>query len=333
MDQKERPRTKRLERPTPNVIHPIIGDKTHKECDSGVKECTEMIGKCQTTPSKSVNLKSHQMKNNFLSTTGPQYKTTTISHNKFSDQKLFTTNKVVLLKRNRNENEIKAIKEPKDIIMSENTKKSKNGSNESTFKSSFQLKTIPRIVHSSRPVRKQTNEEKTTKSKNETKDDMTADYDSEVWKHFESQLIPCCHCFRTFFPHRLAIHERSCRGIGIGGQCVQTAPKPNTEYNANSRTNHTFLECNTCGRRYSTTSLTLHEIKCRLDTRVNNNNKRLSTGKGENGNDMMTAWEHFKSQLVSCRKCNRKFLSDRLEKHEPNCKSNPIIISSKINAK
>lgn len=39
---------------------------------------------------------------------------------------------------------------------------------------------------------------------------------------------------------------------------------------------------------------------------------------------MTLAWENFKSQLVPCSKCRRKFLPDRLDKHEPNCKANPI---------
>src|SRR5262249_16207230 len=83
-----------------------------------------------------------------------------------------------------------------------------------------------------------------------------------------------------------------------------------------------FLECNTCSRKYSTTSLTLHELKCRA-----NCSRRMSSGNSENPNELVNAWEQFKSQLVACRKCNRKFLADRLEKHEPICKASPLRLS------
>jgi DNA-directed RNA polymerase subunit M/transcription elongation factor TFIIS len=98
-----------------------------------------------------------------------------------------------------------------------------------------------------------------------------------------------------------------------------------------------FLDCSNCGRKYSSTSLTLHELKCRN----NNNARKYSTGiKIRNNienkelvndfyieldtNELNIAWEHFKTQLVPCNKCKRKFLPDRLEKHEPNCKASPI---------
>lgn len=36
--------------------------------------------------------------------------------------------------------------------------------------------------------------------------------DPEGWEHFKSQLTPCLKCGRSFFPHRLATHEKACRG-------------------------------------------------------------------------------------------------------------------------
>ena len=39
MDKKDRPRTKRLERPTPNLKHPIICNKKSKEINSQLNEC------------------------------------------------------------------------------------------------------------------------------------------------------------------------------------------------------------------------------------------------------------------------------------------------------
>ena len=30
------------------------------------------------------------------------------------------------------------------------------------------------------------------------------------------QLIPCSLCGRTFFPDRIQVHQRSCKGIGRG---------------------------------------------------------------------------------------------------------------------
>ena len=50
MESNDRPRTKRLERPTPNLRHPIIGTKKSKDANCRMKECTEGFAyKCKTS--------------------------------------------------------------------------------------------------------------------------------------------------------------------------------------------------------------------------------------------------------------------------------------------
>lgn len=39
--------------------------------------------------------------------------------------------------------------------------------------------------------------------------------DKIFWDTFTAQLIPCKKCRRTFFPHRLPVHEKSCKGKPI----------------------------------------------------------------------------------------------------------------------
>lgn len=56
MEGKDRPRTKRLERPTPNLKHPIVGTKKSKEVISTLEKCIEGIDKCKTD----TNNRSHE---------------------------------------------------------------------------------------------------------------------------------------------------------------------------------------------------------------------------------------------------------------------------------
>lgn len=96
--------------------------------------------------------------------------------------------------------------------------------------------------------------------------------DPAGWEHFKAQLVPCSRCSRTFFPHRLAIHERSCKGENKVGQGEKSTKKSdnsnkrdatNLKLATSERRKSLFLDCQACGRKFSTTSITLHEIKCR----------------------------------------------------------------------
>lgn len=51
MESRERPRTKRLERPTPNLNHPIISNKKSNEKNIHLEQCIEVISKCQINSS------------------------------------------------------------------------------------------------------------------------------------------------------------------------------------------------------------------------------------------------------------------------------------------
>ena len=37
-----------------------------------------------------------------------------------------------------------------------------------------------------------------------------------IWEAHMQQLIPCTLCGRTFFPDRIEVHQRSCKGITRG---------------------------------------------------------------------------------------------------------------------
>ena len=106
--------------------------------------------------------------------------------------------------------------------------------------------------------------------KEKTNEELT---DWRNWQHFNAQLKPCSYCRRTFFPHRLPIHEKSCKGTGVK---KYTKTSPESKGNGKTNNSQKFLECQTCGRKYNITSLTLHELKCRTNT------KRLSTGEHSN---------------------------------------------------
>lgn len=85
--------------------------------------------------------------------------------------------------------------------------------------------------------------------------------DPAGWEHFKSQLVPCPRCCRTFFPHRLPAHEKSCQGTIIKSTIKyneSTVPPKSAKI-----AKPLYLYCGHCGRKYSTASLTLHELKCR----------------------------------------------------------------------
>ncbi|XP_053204322.1 uncharacterized protein LOC128388886 isoform X2 [Panonychus citri] len=51
--------------------------------------------------------------------------------------------------------------------------------------------------------------------------------DPAGWEHFKSQLTPCPKCSRTFFPHRLAAHEKACLGPQLGKRPKNTGQARN----------------------------------------------------------------------------------------------------------
>lgn len=88
--------------------------------------------------------------------------------------------------------------------------------------------------------------------------------DSLGWEHFKSQLIACRKCRRTFFPHRLSVHEKACKGLTLVG----IRSKDDKSLASNTKicdTSKTTLSdnCKNCKKKFSTTSIALHELKCK----------------------------------------------------------------------
>ena len=74
----------------------------------------------------------------------------------------------------------------------------------------------------------------------------------------DTQLVPCRHCGRTFFPHRLAVHERSCVAIHGGPKrspAPTTSPPPPPRPTSSWREKHRELQEAFAGARGGSPSL------------------------------------------------------------------------------
>ncbi|XP_013778371.1 zinc finger protein 474-like [Limulus polyphemus] len=79
---------------------------------------------------------------------------------------------------------------------------------------------------------KETKRPESPKHETITREDDTTDYDAmaqEAWQIHLEQLVPCCRCGRTFFPDRLAVHSRSCKGQGQVAEHSPRLPTRGTE--------------------------------------------------------------------------------------------------------
>jgi len=52
---------------------------------------------------------------------------------------------------------------------------------------------------------------------------------NEIWEAHVQQLLPCPLCARTFFPDRLEVHQRSCKGPGRGPKTATETEKAKLE--------------------------------------------------------------------------------------------------------
>ncbi|XP_053788834.1 zinc finger protein 474 isoform X1 [Vidua chalybeata] len=106
----------------------------------------------------------------------------------------------------------------------------------------------------------------------------------------QAQLVPCRNCGRTFFPDRLPVHERCCKGSGSSARVPSTttsksgkAPRsgpgsargdPSKAHQGMSRAAPAVSDqakvirrpptviCYICGREYGTKSISIHEPQC-----------------------------------------------------------------------
>ncbi|XP_076336933.1 uncharacterized protein LOC143239596 [Tachypleus tridentatus] len=172
------------------------------------------------------------------------------------------------------------------------------------------------------------------------------EYNEASWKIFQSQLAPCPECGRTFFPDRLPIHQRACKGKNDNGgsksnsfSVSETSDKdesPSVKKLVPRRC--PLMTCYICGRQFGTKSISLHEPQCLRKWKLENDKhpfeqqrtvpKKSEPQIKENGTIDVggmedAAWKSHLQQLVPCGRCGRTFFPDRLTVHERNCKYLP----------
>eukprot|EP01064_Diplonema_japonicum_P017260 TRINITY_DN2531_c0_g2_i1.p1 TRINITY_DN2531_c0_g2~~TRINITY_DN2531_c0_g2_i1.p1 ORF type:complete len:426 (+),score=32.78 TRINITY_DN2531_c0_g2_i1:53-1279(+) len=181
-------------------------------------------------------------------------------------------------------------------------------------------------------------------------------YNDAQFQHFNDNMVSCENCGRTFFPERLAVHQRSCRpdASGRGSKPVngktnttdvvasqQRSASPPIRGGAGSYTlpeedeqlvedipirpqkkiaapppSPSLEPCPQCGRRFVPKKLEAHMAVCKGPSPAG----MSATGAprtGPGGNPLPT----FEESLMPCQYCARTFAPDRLSKHESVCPS------------
>lgn len=163
--------------------------------------------------------------------------------------------------------------------------------------------------------------------------------DDPAWSAVQSQLIPCPLCSRTFFPERLPVHRRVCKGKQSPRPLKRASSLREQSASSNdgeeSKATPLYLPCYVCSRNYGSWVLPMHEQQCLKKWRKEN--EKLAEGerreeprklnKSSSDDDVASlielgnnAWESHLQQLVPCPRCSRTFFPDRLEIHERSCK-------------
>ncbi|XP_037082518.1 zinc finger protein 474-like [Pollicipes pollicipes] len=149
----------------------------------------------------------------------------------------------------------------------------------------------------------------------------------------QTGLVPCCHCGRTFFPDRVALHEKNCQ------------PKDGDAVTKEAPTQSQPTVCYICKARLPPEQMAAHELECvkrwRAENAVITQQIALPTDaprsdgvtvepadvpgpaeqlEGQLDAMIDAAWQNHLSELVPCPNCARTFFPDRLEKHKKNCR-------------
>ncbi|KAL2301171.1 hypothetical protein Nmel_011732 [Mimus melanotis] len=183
-----------------------------------------------------------------------------------------------------------------------------------------------------------------------------ADENEAAYYSAQAQLVPCRNCGRTFFPDRLPVHERCCKGGSSGARLPRSGTRsahadPSKAHQGMSRGAPALSDqakvvrrpptviCYICGREYGTKSISIHEPQCLKKWHQENDNLpkhlkrpepkkpevRTMQAKGFYDLDALNgaAWTSAQAQLVPCDICGRTFLPDRLIVHQRSCKPKP----------
>ncbi|KAG5480977.1 hypothetical protein LSCM1_06651 [Leishmania martiniquensis] len=176
----------------------------------------------------------------------------------------------------------------------------------------------------------------------------------EQYQEFNSQLVPCPHCARTFLPDRLSVHLRGCKAngkdatppsktkAGGGGSSASGAGKHKCEQQR-STTNRSMPSgppllptCYLCGQQFGTASIGIHVPQCyekklaqwqNADPSMRgqppkhpdtvNWRGRPDASAREQAEDQ---FQEFINNLEACPNCSRNFLPDRLVVHLRSCR-------------
>ncbi|XP_015906597.2 zinc finger protein 474 [Parasteatoda tepidariorum] len=166
----------------------------------------------------------------------------------------------------------------------------------------------------------------------------TSDEADPAWTSVQSQLIPCPLCTRTFFPERLPVHRRVCKGKSSQRPLKRASSM--REQSASSRNGEeqraaVYVPCYICGRSYGSWVISMHEQQClrkwrRENDKLPDDEQQEEPQRDSDGSpdDDMTsiielgdnAWENHLQQLVPCPLCSRTFFPNRLAVHKRSCK-------------
>ncbi|KPA78435.1 hypothetical protein ABB37_06063 [Leptomonas pyrrhocoris] len=178
----------------------------------------------------------------------------------------------------------------------------------------------------------------------------------EQYETFNSNLVPCPNCGRTFLPDRLPVHLRGCKGGGGGGAsspaarngkptasttttreaAKNTARSPSSARRSLSSGPPLLPTCYLCGQQFGTASIRIHVPQCyekklaqwkNADPRTRGQPPKNPDSVNWRGRPDSTAKEQateqfreFMSNLSPCPNCGRKFLPDRLAVHLRSCR-------------
>ncbi len=84
-----------------------------------------------------------------------------------------------------------------------------------------------------------------------------------IWEAHVQQLTPCAKCGRTFFPDRIGIHEKSCKG-----KIVNNASMVNLQ-SANSNANAKSAAASMINLQQTSPSKSVRDLVSRLDLDLN----------------------------------------------------------------
>ena len=164
--------------------------------------------------------------------------------------------------------------------------------------------------------------------------DVTIDHsewNTAAWEESQAQLVPCSKCGRTFLPERLPIHQKSCKASPKNPDSEKSENPLSERSVSTSRVGPPTVPCQSCGRKFGTKSIKIHEPQCIKRSQVENDREPAherrkvsnSQQKFETSSvqDLLTSptGDTQQKRTVTCYICGRDFGSTSVAIHEPQC--------------